>query len=107
MIMFGDRILLEKIEEKVEEKKSEGGIVIPNQVEERKLKNKHIFRGVIKLTGKDVKLVEAKDVVLFNIINTQQIELEGKEFFIMEEKNLLAKIAPEAKIQEVAKLINI
>lgn len=89
--MFEDRVLLEKIEEKVEEKVSDGGIVIPNQVTEKSLKNKHLFFGIVKRVGWATKHSSIGDTVIFNITNTQQVELDGKEYYIIEEKNILAR----------------
>jgi len=105
--MFGDRVLLEKIEEKVEEKKTEGGIVIPNQIEEKKLKSKQLFFGVVIQKGWDVLHLSINDIALFNIMNAQQVELNGKMYCIVEEKNILARVESEEEIQRIMKAINI
>jgi co-chaperonin GroES (HSP10) len=89
--VLGDRVLLKKIEDKTEEV-TEGGIVIPLEVSEKKKKNKHIFFGKVVSVGDDIEdIVKVDDEVIFNIVNTQEIEIDGQEYFVIEEKHIIAK----------------
>jgi len=88
--LFNDRILLEKIDEPVGEK-TEGGIIIPLETQEKEQQNKNIFFGKIVLTGIDTKLVNVGDIVIFNLASTTKLFLDNNEYYLLGEQMLLGK----------------
>ena len=89
---LGDRILVRRVEE-VE--KTRGGIIIPDSAKERPLEGKVIAVGSGKRLedGTLVKLdVKAGDRILFGKYAGQEITLDGEEYFIMKEDDVLAVI---------------
>ena len=84
-----DRILVRRVEE-VE--KTRGGIIIPDSAKERPLEGKVIAVGSGKRLedGTLVKLdVKAGDRVLFGKYAGTEIKIEGEEFLIMREDDIL------------------
>ena len=87
-----DRIIVERIEEGEQEV---GGIIIPDTAKEKPQQGKVIAAGNGKLkddgtvTPLDVK---AGDTVLFGKYSGQEIKLDGEEFLIMREDEILGVI---------------
>ena len=84
-----DRILVRRVEE-VE--KTRGGIIIPDSAKERPLEGKVIAVGSGKRTeeGVLVKLdVKAGDRVLFGKYSGSEVKLDGEEYIIMKEEDVL------------------
>ncbi len=87
-----DRLLVRRVEE-VETTK--GGIIIPDAAKERPLEGKVISVGSGKrledgtLVALDVK---AGDRILFGKYSGQEIKLDGEEYLIMREDEVLAVI---------------
>jgi chaperonin GroES len=84
-----DRILLKRIEEKESIK---GGIIIPDTAKEKPQQGKVIAVGL----GKREKLervpldVKAGETILFGKYSGQDIKLDGQEYLIMREDEVLA-----------------
>jgi chaperonin GroES len=87
-----DRIIVRRDEEG--EQKS-GGIIIPDTAKEKPQRGTVIAAGsgTVKDTGTRVPLdVKAGDVILFGKYASQEIKLDGEEYLIMREDDVLAVI---------------
>ena len=88
-----DRLIVKRIEEG--EQKSAGGIIIPDSAKEKPQQGKVIAagNGKSKDDGKRIPLdVKAGDLILFGKYSGQEIKLDGEEFLIMREDEVLAVI---------------
>ncbi len=88
-----DRVLVERIEE--EQQKSPGGILIPDTAKEKPQRGKIIAVGKGKIAddGKRIPLdVKAGDRVLFGKYSGNEIKVNGTEYLIMREDEVLAII---------------
>lgn len=86
-----DRILVER----VEEEETVGGIIIPDTAKEKPQKGKIIEVGPGRKDedGKPIPLdVKKGDMVLFNKYAGTEIKIEGKEYLLMREDDVLAKV---------------
>lgn len=87
-----DRVLVKRLEE---EEVTKGGIIIPDSAKEKPIKGEIIAAGPGKVDddGKAIKLTVKKgDTVLFNKYAGTEIKVDGKEFLIMREDDILAII---------------
>ena len=87
-----DRIIVERIEEGEQQV---GGIIIPDTAKEKPQQGKVVAvgKGKIKDDGTVTPLdVQAGDTVLFGKYSGQEIKLEGDEFLIMREDEILGVI---------------
>ena len=87
-----DRIIVRRIEEG---EQKIGGIIIPDSAKEKPQQGKVIAagNGKSKDDGKRVPLdVKACDLILFGKSSGQEIKLEGEEYLIMREDEVLAVI---------------
>ncbi len=87
---LNDRVLVLRIDE---EKKTSGGIIIPDTAKEKPQEGKVIAVGAGKLDekGKRVPLdVKKNDRVLFGKYSGNEIKLDGVEHLIMREDDILA-----------------
>ena len=87
-----DRILVERLED---EEQKVGGIIIPDSAKEKPQQGKVIAagNGKTKDDGKRVPLdVKAGDTILFGKYSGQEIKLDGEEYLIMREDEVLAVI---------------
>ena len=85
-----DRIVVERQEEKEQKK---GGIIIPDSAKEKPQEGKVIAVGNGKVNddGKRLALdVKAGDRVLFGKYAGSDVTIDGKEYLIMREEDLLA-----------------
>ena len=97
-----DRIIVQRIEEG---EQKIGGIIIPDTAKEKPQQGKVIAAGVgkVKDDGKRVALdVKAGDLILFGKYSGQEIKLDGEEFLIMREDEVLAVI-DEAEAKKAKK----
>ena len=88
-----DRIIVERIEEDGEQQV--GGIIIPDTAKEKPQQGKIIAagKGKVKDDGTVTPLdVKAGDTVLFGKYSGQEIKLDGEEFLIMREDEILGVI---------------
>jgi chaperonin GroES len=86
-----DRILVER----VEEEETVGGIIIPDTAKEKPQKGKIIEVGPGRKDdkGKIVPLdVKPGDHVLFNKYAGTEIKIEGKEYLLMREDDVMALV---------------
>ncbi len=84
-----DRIIVKRVQE---EEKTKGGIIIPASAKEKPIEGKVIAAGNGKVLedGKVRPLdVKANDRVLFSKYAGTEIKLEGEEFLIMREEDIL------------------
>ncbi|MEE9259501.1 MAG: co-chaperone GroES [Candidatus Scalindua sediminis] len=87
-----DRVVVEPLEA---EEKTEGGIVLPDTAKEKPTKGKIISVGEGKLldNGSRAKiLVKKGDQVLYGKYAGSEITVGGKEYLILKESDILAKI---------------
>ena len=84
-----DRVIVQRIEEG---EQKVGGIIIPDSAKEKPQQGKVIAagNGKAKDDGKRVPLdVKAGDLILFGKYSGQEIKLNGEEFLIMREDEVL------------------
>ena len=87
-----DRSLIKRMEEQEQKK---GGIIIPDTAKEKPQEGKVIAVGNGKVSdeGKKSPLdVKAGDKILFGKYSGQEIKLEGEEYLIMREEEILGVI---------------
>ena len=87
-----DRILVQRLDEGEQQI---GGIIIPDSAKEKPQRGKVIAAGNGKVSddGGRVKLdVKAGDTILFGKYSGQEIKLDGVEYLIMKEDEVLAAI---------------
>jgi chaperonin GroES len=87
-----DRIIVQRIEEG---EQKIGGIIIPDTAKEKPQQGKVIAAGAGKVNedGKRNALdVKAGDVILFGKYSGQEIKLDGQEYLIMREDEVLGVI---------------
>ncbi len=89
---LNDRILVKRVEE---ETKTKGGIIIPDTAKEKPAEGKIVAVGVGALNndGKRVPLeVKIGDRILFGKYGGQEVKIEGVEYLIMSEQEVLCVI---------------
>ena len=77
------------------EEKSEGGIILPDTVQEKPQKGKIVALGAGKISdsGELIKPeVKVDDKVLYGKYSGNEISLDGEEYLIMRESDILAVI---------------
>src|ERR1700676_1322984 len=87
-----DRIIVQRLEEG---EQRIGGIIIPDTAKEKPQQGKVIAAGTgkVKDDGKRTPLdVKAVDLILFGKYSGQEIKLDGEEYLIMREDEVLAVI---------------
>ena len=95
-----DRIIIQRLEES---EQKIGGIIIPDTAKEKPQQGKVIAvgSGKTKDDGKRIPLdVKAGDTILFGKYSGQEIKLDGQEYLIMREEEVLAVIehgSPKSK----------
>jgi chaperonin GroES len=85
-----DRILVKRIEEG---EQKIGGIIIPDTAKEKPQQGKVVAvgSGKVKDDGKRIAMdVKSGDTILFGKYSGQEIKLDGEEFLIMREEEVLA-----------------
>jgi len=84
-----DRILVERVES---EEKTAGGIILPDTAKEKPQQGKIISVGTGKRTedGKVLPMeLKAGDTILFGKYSGTEIKIEGNEYLIMKEDDVL------------------
>ena len=83
---LGDRVLVDPVH--VDEK-SPSGIIIPDTANKEKPK-----QGKVIAIGKleDVKDIKVGDTVLFSDYGYDEVKVGDKEYYIIQSKNILAKV---------------
>ena len=89
---LNDRILVKRVEE---EEKTKGGIIIPDTAKEKPAEGRVVAVGIGKLgdDGKRITLeIKKGDRILFGKYSGQEIKVEGEEYLIMREDDVLCLI---------------
>ena len=92
-----DRLLVERLEEKEVKK---GGIIIPDTAKEKPQEAKVIAVGTGKVTDEGKKLplvVKEGDRILFGKYSGSEVKIDGTEYLILREEEILAKLGGAAK----------
>lgn len=89
---LGDRVLIERVEA---ESKTASGIIIPDSAKEKPTEGKVIAvgAGTLNEDGDRVALeVKTGDRILFKKWGAEEVKVDGKEFLIIQEKDILAVV---------------
>jgi chaperonin GroES len=89
---LADRVIVERIEA---DNKTAGGIVLPDTAKEKPQRGKVINVGEGKLLddgSKSKMQVKKGDEVLFTSYAGSEVKIDGKEYLIMEESDIMAII---------------
>ncbi len=87
-----DRILVQRVEE---EERTKGGIIIPDTAKEKPAEGKvaAVGNGKVGEDGKRIKLeIKKGDRILFGKYSGTEVKIEGKEYLIMREDDVLGVI---------------
>jgi chaperonin GroES len=87
-----DRILVQRVEE---EKTTKGGIIIPDTAKEKPVEGKVVAVGTGKVgdDGKRIALeVKKGDRILFGKYSGTEVKIEGEEYLILREDDVLGII---------------
>ncbi len=87
-----DRILVQRLEE---EEKTKGGIIIPDTAKEKPAEGKvtAVGNGKVGEDGKRIKLeIKKGDRILFGKYSGTEVKIEGQEYLIMREEDVLGVI---------------
>ena len=85
-----DRVVVKRVES---DEKTKGGLIIPDSAKEKPQQGKVVAVGAGKpdKDGKKVALdVQAGDTILFGKYSGQEIKIDGNEYLIMREDEVLA-----------------
>jgi chaperonin GroES len=89
---LADKVIVERIEA---EAKTAGGIVLPDSAKEKPQRGKILSVGAGKLLddgSRGAMQVKKGDEVLFTSYAGSEVKLDGKEYLIMEESDIMAVI---------------
>jgi chaperonin GroES len=89
---LADKVIVERTEA---ETKTAGGIVLPDSAKEKPQRGKVISVGAGKLLedgSRSAMQVKKGDEVLFTSYAGSEVKLDGKEYLIMEESDIMAVI---------------
>ncbi len=87
---LGDRVLIKPLEE---EATSASGIILPDTAKEKPMRGKVVATGNGRVDdrGEVVKMeVKSNDVVLYGKYSGTEIKLDGDDYLIMRESDILA-----------------
>ncbi|MBW1754400.1 MAG: co-chaperone GroES [Deltaproteobacteria bacterium] len=94
---MNDRILVKRVEEK---EVTKGGIIIPDTAKEKPAEGKIVAVGQGALNNDGVRVpleVKKGDLILFGKYGGQEINVEGEEYLIMSEQEVLCVIEVDKK----------
>ncbi len=89
---LGDRVVLKLVEQ---EEKTRGGILLPDTAKEKPQKGEVLAVGTGKVldSGEKVPLdVKAGDRVIFARYSGTEVKVEGEEYLIVSERDILAVV---------------
>lgn len=98
---LGDRLVVERIEQ---DEKTAGGIIIPDTAKEKPKQGKvlAVGPGAKDESGKRIPMdVEAGDIVLFTQWAGNEIKMDGKEYLVLKESDVIG-IITDAKTSKKA-----
>ena len=87
-----DRILVQRVKE---EEKTKGGIIIPDTAKEKPVEGRVITAGIGKLSEEGDRIaleVKKGDRILFGKYSGTEVKIEGEEYLIMREDDVLGII---------------
>ncbi|ACV69459.1 MAG: co-chaperone GroES [Desulfohalobium sp.] len=87
-----DRVLVKRVQE---EETTKGGIIIPDTAKEKPIKGEIVAAGPGKVAddGKRIEMtVKTGDKVMFNKYAGTEVKIDGEEFLVMREDDILATI---------------
>ena len=87
-----DRILVQRVKE---EEKTKGRIIIPDTAKEKPIEGRVIAVGIGKLSEKEKRIaleVQKGERILFGKYSGNEIKIEGEEYLIMREDDVLGII---------------
>lgn len=90
---LGDRIVVKRLEK---EEKKKGGIIIPDTAKEKPLQGEVVAAGPGRWgeDGKRIRLeVKAGDRILIGKYSGTEVKLNGEEYIIMREEDVLAIVS--------------
>jgi chaperonin GroES len=94
---LNDRILVKRVEE---QEVTKGGIIIPDTAKEKPAEGKIVAVGQGALNNDGVRVpleVKTGDRILFGKYGGQEINVEGEEYLIMSEQEVLCVIEVDKK----------
>ena len=97
-----DRVVVRRIEE---DKKTAGGIIIPDTVKEKPMQGEVIAvgPGVRDESGKIVPLdLKKGDCVLFGKWSGTEVKIDGEEFLIMKESDVMGVVDGKVAVRRAA-----
>lgn len=89
---LNDRVLVKRLEE---EARTAGGIIIPDTAKEKPVEGEIIAVGPGKMNNKGERIamdVKAGDRVLFSKYGGTDIKIEGQDYLIMREEDILGVV---------------
>ncbi len=89
---LNDRILLKRLEA---EQKTSGGILIPDNAKEKPVEGKVIAVGngkVLENGDRQSPVIKAGDKVLFGKWSGNEVKIDGEEFLLIKEEEIIAVI---------------
>ena len=93
VIPLNDKIVVERVEA---EQKTAGGIVLPDSAQEKPKQGKVLSLGegkVLENGKRSAFQVKKGDTVLFSSYAGSEVKIEGKEYLIMTEDDVLAIVS--------------
>ncbi|MEN6331559.1 MAG: co-chaperone GroES [Smithellaceae bacterium] len=87
-----DRVLVKRVEE---DQKTKGGIIIPDAAKEKPIEGEVIAvgKGKVATDGKLIKMdIKEGDKILFNKYAGTDVKIDGEEFVIMREDDIVGVI---------------
>ena len=87
-----DRIIIQRLEEGEQQV---GGIIIPDSAKEKPQQGKVIAAGIGKIRDDGARQapdVKAGDLILFGKYSGQEVRIEGEDYLIMREEDVLGVI---------------
>jgi len=93
---LGDKVLVQALSEDERAKKTKSGIVIPDTVDKEKVDRGRVVEvgpGKIDEKGKKIPVAVKKgQLVIFPEFSSEKIKVDGEEYYIVSEGNILAVI---------------
>ncbi len=83
---IGKRVLIKPVKE---EERTKGGIYIPDSAKEKKKQGVVVEVGSVEEKEFPVK---KGDIILYSGYSSEELELDGEKFLILESKDVVAKI---------------
>lgn len=99
---LADRLVVERIEQ---ESKTSGGIIIPDNAKEKPKQGRvlAVGAGAKDESGKRIPVdVAVGDIVLFTQWAGSEIKLDGKEYLVLKESDVIGIIEHEGKAKKAA-----